>query len=116
MEAWVWAQKKESGRQFINTPIRQSLRECRCIMWDRARLHEWKVYQTALGKLDDYPPATEVLERHPKREVSLQKRSEFYRSSGRGWWSFEDESKGSNLTEYLGSTPCEAKAERGCVS
>jgi hypothetical protein len=42
---------------------------------------------------DDYPPTTEVLECHAEREASLQRRSEIYRSGGRGWWSFDDESK-----------------------
>jgi hypothetical protein len=93
VEAWVWAHKEESGRQFINTPIRQPLREWGYVMWDRARLHEWKVFQTPWGPPDDYPPTTEVLECHAERETSLQRRSEIYRSGGRGWWSFEDESK-----------------------
>jgi hypothetical protein len=46
VEAWSWAHKEESGRQFLNTPIRQPLREWGYVMWDRARLHEWKVFQT----------------------------------------------------------------------
>jgi hypothetical protein len=46
-----------------------------------------------LGRARRFPPTTEVLKYHREREASLQRRSEIYRSGGRGWWSFEDESK-----------------------
>jgi len=60
-------------------------------MWDRGTLEEMGIFE------DDWDELGRALWREmvsrELREASHKRREEIYRAGGRGWWSFEDESR-----------------------
>ena len=45
-DVWRWAHQTQTTSQFIFSPSQIPLRQWAYVMWDRARLDEWKVFDT----------------------------------------------------------------------
>lgn len=45
-DAWRWAHQTQPSGRFIFSPSQMPLRQWAYVMWDRARLDEWKVFDT----------------------------------------------------------------------
>jgi len=94
MDVWKWAHKEESSIQFTNSHLRQDLRDWGYVIWDRARLDALEILKAPWDEKRAAPSFPAFRSRHDTmREASLQRRTEIYRSGGRGWWDFDDESK-----------------------
>ncbi|KAI9739807.1 MAG: hypothetical protein M1834_006528 [Cirrosporium novae-zelandiae] len=86
-DVWRWAHQEES------CDLRQPLREWAYVMWNRSRLDQMNIFQTPWDEPAELTPTHGDVQQRDQRQASLDWRSEIYWGGGRGWWSFEDESR-----------------------
>lgn len=87
-DAWRWAHERDTCVGFVNSGIRRQVRHWAYVFWDSARLEKLGVLDTP-WQLPDEDPAPDYTE----MRRSHDRRSQIYMAGGRGWWSWEDESK-----------------------
>jgi len=92
-DVWRWAHQEQTCVHFVNTDLRRPLREWAYVMWSRRRLEQMNIFQTPWTEPLELAPTHEEVQRRDQREASLDRRGEIYWRGGRGWWSFEDESR-----------------------
>jgi hypothetical protein len=92
---WRWAHQEVTSRQFVNTNERRHLREWGYVFWDQYRLDLMGILQSPFDE-DNTPEVHETedaIRRKAERKDSRRRRRTIYNEGGRGWWSFENESK-----------------------
>jgi len=92
---------------FVHSESRISLREWGYVMWDRSSLDNCGVFEAEWEQPDAVPSTADEIRRDEQRQASLDRRGKIYRMGGRGWWSFEDESK---IVWPIGKSPLERAA------
>ena len=87
-KAWRWAHDRDTCIGFVNSGIRRQIREWGYVFWDNSRLDKFEALETPWQLPDEDPPVdyTEMRKSHDRR-------SQIYMAGGRGWWSWEDETK-----------------------
>jgi hypothetical protein len=82
-----------SWAYFVNSESLISTREWGYVMWDRSRLDGMGIFEDDWVEREAEPPSEDIIRRREQRLASTQRRGEIYWAGGRGWWSFNDESK-----------------------
>lgn len=95
-DAWLWAHQEESWANWVYQESRESLRRWGYVMWDKYRLDSVHVLQE---HWEDTRTSTDFLEEEQEAgreraymQNSWERREQIFRSGGRGWWSWGDES------------------------
>lgn len=91
-DAWSWAHQDETCVNFVNSDSRKPLREWGYVMWDRARLENWAIFETPWEGSEASVSANEESQSWGEMQASFDQRSKIYLAGGRGWWSLGDES------------------------
>ncbi|KAH8592046.1 hypothetical protein B0O99DRAFT_744069 [Bisporella sp. PMI_857] len=92
-DAWQWAHQWTTRAYFVNSDPRLSLRDWGYVMWDRSSLDKIGILGEDWEEPDAVIQTDDEVRRYQQREASLRRRREIFRKGGRGWWSFEDESR-----------------------
>lgn len=101
-EAWLWVHASATALEFGYSRHTRYLRARGYVMWDYARLVNWRFFQS------EWMPPNEdngqsVRARKSAMERARARKKQLVREGARGWWSEEDESQ---LTwEHLRDVP-----------
>lgn len=93
-DIWRWARPDEFYEDSDDEDDRVALREWGYVMWDRARLDDFGIFQNRWGP--SYPNDEEsqaIDQRVAEMMASWNARSEIWLMGGRGWWNPGDHSK-----------------------
>lgn len=90
---WRWAHQWTSRAYFVKSEARLTLREWAYVRWDRSTLESVVNFQEDWEEPLGSSPTEDVARRLDQQEESRKRRRDIFRKGGRGWWSFEDESK-----------------------
>ncbi|PVH92818.1 hypothetical protein DM02DRAFT_619692 [Periconia macrospinosa] len=93
---WRWAHAEDYVVNFVNSPLRISLRKWGYVMWDRATLDSWQVLRTRWvpPSNSEQQAASELRTKvRAEQEFSFRRRYDIQAAGGSGWWSVGDESK-----------------------
>ena len=79
-EVWRWAHQDASRSQFINSP-------------GKSQLDHLMIFDQPWEEPLPEAPSNDNLRRTEQRLSSIQRRGQICMGGGRGWWSFDDESR-----------------------
>ena len=90
-DVWRLTHEISTRAYFVNGEEWSLHREWGYVMWDRGTLEEIGIFKDDWDESGRAPWRERVS--RELREASHKRREEIYRAGGRGWWSFEDESR-----------------------
>ncbi|KAK8136767.1 hypothetical protein PG984_004707 [Apiospora sp. TS-2023a] len=97
-DAWRWAHQEESWAHWVYQPKRRDLRRWGYVMWDRSRLEaidlfreSWNLSSYSSGAWEEQPH--DAAQRRRCLRETWERREWIWKRGGRGWWSWDDESK-----------------------
>lgn len=91
-EVWRITHLEMPSREFVMANAHIPLRESGYVMWDYDRLSRWGLLKIPWRPIPG-PSREEQNRQWEEMRRSFDRRTEIWRSGGRGWWSEHDESK-----------------------
>lgn len=96
-QGWFWAHNDPDERRLIYARTRHHDRQWGYVLWDKSRIDAVGLTESASTSPDHSTDRYIAVEQDHQQRARMQdswiEREKVWSSGGRGWWSFEDESR-----------------------